>query len=191
MSINLEELQNSLAEIEKQNEEVLKEIAVKETEYLIKCKVLKGRMRAQEVLENLVIEGDYELAQAELEQKVLEHQAEKIEYEADSINDEQVDLAQKVEDFEDQIGDLKSLLEDRKRRYKQIQARANFDVKQEESEKAEHKAKQLEFYEAEVQAKQKEKEILERKLKETVENRQKLEQKITILEKVKNMKSEP
>ena len=191
MSINLEELQNSLAEIEKQNEEVLKEIAVKETEYLIKCKVLKGRMRAQEVLENLVIEGDYELAQAELEQKVLEHQAEKIEYEADSINDEQVDLAQKVEDFEDQIGDLKSLLEDRKRRYKQIQARANFDVKQEESEKAKHKAKQLEFYVAEVQAKQKEKEILERKLKEMVENRQKLEQKITILEKVKNMKSEP
>ena len=191
MSINLEELQNSLAEIEKQNEEVLKEIDVKETEYLIKCKVLKGRLRALEVLENLVIEGDNELAQAELEQKVLEHEAEKIEHEADSIEDDEIDLEHKIEEIEDQNSDLKTLLEDRKRRYKQIEALADFDIKLDQAENADHEAKQLEFYEAEVQAKRKQKEILETKLKKMTENRQKLEQKITILEKVRNMKSEP
>ena len=82
MAINLEELQNSLAELEEQNEDILKEIHVKETETLIKGEVLRGRQRALEVLEIMVNEVDNELAQAELDERVLDAKAEKLKHEA-------------------------------------------------------------------------------------------------------------
>lgn len=171
---NLEELQKSLTEVEKQNKVIKREIRVQETKAILKEEILKARKHAQQILENLLFETKILIEKCQLQYQTHQNEFYKLQEKIESILVENEALERELEYLEIVDHDLDYLLYWRENRNAKVRAQHDYEVKNSE----ETFLKETEALDVEIKEKKEEKEELEQKLGRILGQSAELQKKI-------------
>ena len=157
---NLEELQKSLTEVEKQNVAIKREIRVLETKSTLKEEILKERKHAQLILENMISETKILIEKCQLDFQIRQNKFCKLQEKIESVLDDNEALEKELEYLEIVDQDLDDILNLRDNKRTKARAQHDYEVKNSEDTFQ----REIEAFDIEIKEKKEEKEELEQKL---------------------------